>query len=336
MSNVKGNSNIQAVPGVYGDNTAGGDGVYGTGRRGVVGESATFQGVYGHSTDNAGVVGESDHLHGIFGVCHNPHGAGVYGTNDQQGGFGVQGFNPVGDGVIGTGIRGVVGQSDTFQGVYGSSRDNAGVVGESAQFDGVFGVSHNPSAAGVSGHSVNPDGTPNQNGLAGFFDGTVTVTGNHQCNGNAQVNGNHTVLGDIFVPGADCAEHFDIAGLEEFEPGTVMVIDSHGALTQSSQAYDKRAAGVISGAGNFRPGIVLDKQQDSGNRLPIALVGKVYCKVDADISPIQVGDMLATSPTPGHAMKAEDPQRSFGAVIGKALKSLPSGKGLVPILVCLQ
>jgi hypothetical protein len=36
-------------------------------------------------------------------------------------------------------------------------------------------------------------------------------------------------------------------------------------------------------------------------------------------------------------MKAEDPMKAFGAVIGKALQSMPAGqKGLIPILVALQ
>jgi hypothetical protein len=68
----------------------------------------------------------------------------------------------------------------------------------------------------------------------------------------------------------------------------------------------------------------------------VAVVGKVYCKVDAQYAPIEVGDLLTTSPTPGHAMKADDPLRAFGAVIGKALRGLQSGQGLVPILVALQ
>ena len=32
--------------------------------------------------------------------------------------------------------------------------------------------------------------------------------------------------------------------------------------------------------------------------LPIALIGNVYCKVDADFGPIKMGDMLTTSDTP--------------------------------------
>jgi hypothetical protein len=35
-------------------------------------------------------------------------------------------------------------------------------------------------------------------------------------------------------------------------------------------------------------------------------------------------------------MKATDPLRAFGAVIGKALRPKKEGKGLIPILVALQ
>jgi hypothetical protein len=95
-------------------------------------------------------------------------------------------------------------------------------------------------------------------------------------------------------------------------------------------------AGVVSGAGDFRPGIVLDRQASDGSRRAVALMGKVYCQVDASFGPVAAGDMLTTSPTSGHAMKAADRERAFGAVLGKALKPLPQGSGLVPILVTLQ
>jgi hypothetical protein len=93
---------------------------------------------------------------------------------------------------------------------------------------------------------------------------------------------------------------------------------------------------VLSGAGGCRPGIVLGKQPSQDKRLPLALTGKVYCKVDAQYAPIGVGDLLTTSPTSGHAMKAEDPLKAFGAVIGKALRPLTEGQGLIPILIALQ
>jgi len=142
--------------------------------------------------------------------------------------------------------------------------------------------------------------------------------------------------GDVTIPGADCAEEFDVSGTAFLEPGTVVVLGDDGGLFASQQPYDKRAAVVISGAGTYRPGIVLDRRASDGNRQPVALVGKVFCMADAQFGAIEVGDLLTTSPTPGHAMKASDPARAFGAVIGKALRPLTSGRGLVPILVALQ
>lgn len=142
--------------------------------------------------------------------------------------------------------------------------------------------------------------------------------------------------GDIILQNGDCAEDFDVSESEEIDPGTVMVLDPEGRLQQSREVYDKRVAGVISGAGNYRPGIILDKKSSPRKRMPLALVGKVYCKVDAQYSPIEVGDLLTTSATSGHAMKATDPFKAFGAVIGKALRPLQTGQGLIPILIALQ
>lgn len=154
---------------------------------------------------------------------------------------------------------------------------------------------------------------------------------------NLEVNGDVKVSGDIILTGgADCAEDFDIDNNYKAEAGSVMVMNCTGKLEEGHEAYDKRVAGVISGAGNFKPAITLDKQPFGSNRQPIALLGKVYCKVDAQYSSIEVGDLLTTSPTIGHAMKALDPFKAFGAVIGKALKPLAGGKGLIPILVTLQ
>jgi hypothetical protein len=38
----------------------------------------------------------------------------------------------------------------------------------------------------------------------------------------------------------------------------------------------------------------------------------------------------------GHAMKAADPLKAFGAIIGKALRRLEEGQGLIPVLMALQ
>jgi hypothetical protein len=122
-------------------------------------------------------------------------------------------------------------------------------------------------------------------------------------------------------------------------PGMVVSIDPEraGDLTVSTQAYDKRVAGIISGAGGVKPGMLMGQEGSiaHGDR-PVALTGRVYCLVDASLGSIEPGDLLTTSDTPGHAMKAKDHEKAQGAILGKAMTSLESGKGLVLVLVTLQ
>lgn len=280
----------------------------------VVGEGGAINGVYGSSKNHIGVVGESETFAGVWG----------------DGRIGVFGNSRIGDGVVGNGRRGVVGESFEFQGVFGLSTQNAGIVGESKSPNngGVLGINdkggwgvigRSDSNTGVSGESATGIGVHGIGGsLAGFFEGNVKVTG------------------DIRLGNADCAEDFDIANSEGVEPGTVMVLGEEGALYQSHKPYDKCVAGVISGAGGYKPGIVLDKRQSNHKRQPVALLGKVYCKVDAQYASVEVGDLLTTSATVGHAMKAIEPLLAFGSVIGKALRPLKEGQGLIPILITLQ
>ena len=248
---------------------------------------------------------------GVRGWAKNPNHGGVAGVN-TAGGIGVFGQSDKGVGVWGESQSdnqpGVFGKSTKWQGVSGNSTDQAGVVGVSTNFVGVWGESQSGNQPGVFGH----------------FEG------------NVEVKGDVMVTGDIKLINADCAEDFNIGADVSIAPGTVMVLGEEGALFPSLGAYDKRVAGVISGAGEYKPGIVLDKQPSDGIRQPVALLGKVYCKVDAQYGAIEVGDLLTTSPTPGYAMKADDPLKAFGAVIGKALRPLAAGQDLIPILIALQ
>jgi hypothetical protein len=141
--------------------------------------------------------------------------------------------------------------------------------------------------------------------------------------------------GDITLSGADCAEEFDVTEDGKICPGTVLVIHDDGKLSPSEKPYDKRVAGVVSGGEGYHPGIILNNNPNKNKRLPLALTGKTYCRVDAQHAPIELGDLLTTSSTPGHAMKADDPLRAFGAVIGKALSPCREGLGMIAILVHL-
>jgi hypothetical protein len=209
--------------------------------------------------------------------------------------------------------------------------------------NGVWGHTKVHHGSGVFG-TVEPGltdaaGVTGVGSIAGQFFGNLVCTGSASVGGAISVGGDVTVGGDVRLTGADLAENFDIGGTisaADTEPGTVMVIDADGGLTPSSVPYDTAVAGVVSGAGAYRPGVVLDERADKTGRIAVALVGKVHCRVDASHGAVRVGDLLTTSPTPGHAMRAADPTRAFGAIVGKALAPLAGGQALLPILVALQ
>ncbi|HKY21490.1 MAG TPA: hypothetical protein VJM31_09745 [Vicinamibacterales bacterium] len=77
-------------------------------------------------------------------------------------------------------------------------------------------------------------------------------------------------------------------------------------------------------------------------KLLVAHSGRVRVKVDASFAPIRAGDLLVTSPTPGHAMRSEPldiggrPFHGPGTLVGKSLGSLKDGRGEVLVLLTLQ
>jgi len=294
----------------------------------------------GTSKTGKGVHGFSEFGSGVYGQCKN--GRAIEGWSETS--YGVSGDSRTFAGVRGTSVEGT--------GTEGWSTNGIGVFATSEHGEGLHAETKSPNVAAIAAYNLNRDPTGaalfakstngeaihaetrssrvaaiaayNPDGAAGHFGGNVHITKDL------------TVDGEIWANAGDCAEDFDIGGAHLGEPGTVMVLGEEGALHRSQSAYDKRVVGVISGAGNYRPAIILDKQNARSNRKPIALLGKVFCKVDASFEPVRVGDLLTTSNTPGHAMKAVDPTTAFGAVIGKALRPLKEGQGLIPILVTLQ
>jgi hypothetical protein len=138
--------------------------------------------------------------------------------------------------------------------------------------------------------------------------------------------------------GADLAEPFQMAGSEPIPEGAVVVIDDEnpGKLKLSDHPYDKRVAGIVSGAGGIKPGLTLSQEGLIEGGQNVAISGRVYALADASNGPINPGDLLTTSNIPGHAMKATDKDHWHGAIIGKAMSSLEKGQGLVLVLVNLQ
>jgi hypothetical protein len=148
-----------------------------------------------------------------------------------------------------------------------------------------------------------------------------------------RISGEH---GAIKVSDSTLAIEFDIEAddLPNLEPGMVMVLVEGEPVKVTRFAdfsEDNKVVGVLMDGPR---GIILDHDPSSTTRWPIAVAGKVECKVDADIAPIALGDLLAVSEsTPGHAQKMAG--FHVGSTLGKALKALPAGKEKIPILLTL-
>lgn len=154
------------------------------------------------------------------------------------------------------------------------------------------------------------------------------------------VNGTITTKILEITGGSDLAESFVINSEIKPLPGMLVSIDSlnPGKLTLSTSEYDRKVAGIISGANNIRTGLLLNQKNTIiDGETPVALTGRVYCFVDASEIGIKPGDLLTTSNTRGYAMKATDHEKANGSTIGKAMSYLQKGeKGLVLVLISLK
>ena len=179
--------------------------------------------------------------------------------------------------------------------------------------------------------------------------GTVSPTAKLEVNGNLRITAGSG--GSVTFPdgstqstawtgalcGGDYAESVDVTGdRTHFEPGDVLVIDpsSPGRFLKSAEPYSPLVSGIYS----TKPGAVGRRQRTpkSEAEVPMAMIGIVPVKVSAENGAIAVGDLLVTSSTAGRAMKATDPSKTTGRVLGKALGSLNSGTGVIEVLVTLQ
>ncbi|MBW7906140.1 MAG: hypothetical protein LC135_16755 [Phycisphaerae bacterium] len=151
-----------------------------------------------------------------------------------------------------------------------------------------------------------------------------------QCAGRA-------VVDVLQITGADVAEKFPVSA--DVQPGMVLEIDrdNPGKLRPASGAYNKRVAGVVSGAGGLPAGTILGNLPGHEDAPAVALSGRVWVMCDASQHAIEPGDLMTTADRDGHAMAVTDPSRAHGATIGKAMSALPKGEvGLVLVLVNLQ
>ncbi|MBI1764078.1 MAG: hypothetical protein HYR56_21850 [Acidobacteria bacterium] len=270
-------------------------------------------------------------VHAVRGTALNGIGVGVWGIGGT-GVYGDGGTSGYGVNGISSGNIGVLGEGGSI-GVKGSSTDGTGgyfnVTGNADSVVGVYGNSSQNGTGVLGTGRVGVSGFGHTGGWGGYFKNVAPGEIALFVEGIGRMN-------VLQVAGSDVAERFD--AVAEAKPGLVVTIDPDrpGQLAIARRAYNRRVAGVISGANKLEAGMVLADLSGSKNSLPVALSGRVWVYCDATRAAIQPGDLLTTSNIPGHAMKVTNHAKAQGAIIGKAMTGLKAGRGLVLVLVTLQ
>jgi hypothetical protein len=329
---------------------------------------ATGTAVRVESTQGIGLQG-TGRVYGVYGRTSGaPQGAGYGGYFESASGIGVHGRSTAmssGTNLLAPGVSGysqhgvgILGQAATGFGVYGTSAGNG--IGGIGQAYGVFGASAAPAqGSGYGGYFVSSTGI----GVSGRS--TAVSTGNNlyapgvygfSQNGAGVVGQSGAgvgvlVIGNLVATGSKAGYVVDIArndGDKPLHQGDLVIVTGVTdpvvgnipvpLVRQADSEASTAVIGVVdelyqpgeNEVGRFAAGLI-----NPGDYLTIVTLGAyMVINVDASYGAIQPGDLLVSSPTPGHAMRANNP--ALGTVIGKALSGLESGAGTVAIMVTLQ
>jgi hypothetical protein len=167
---------------------------------------------------------------------------------------------------------------------------------------------------------------------AGSGGGDFIVARNQPGDTQFRVKTDGEVRSDIgfFTGAGDMAEM--LPAVRGLEPGDTLVIGPQGKLTRSTERYQPTVVGVYSTRPGFVGGQPVDEELEG--HVPLAIAGIVPVKASTENGPIAPGDLLATSSTPGYAMKTTEAKP--GTILGKALGELASGTGMVDVLIMLR
>jgi hypothetical protein len=120
---------------------------------------------------------------------------------------------------------------------------------------------------------------------------------------------------------ADVAENY--LADAEYEPGTVVVFGGTAEVTMAERYADTRIAGVVT----TNPAYVMNAGLTGEHVVPVALLGRVPCRV---LGPISKGSMLVSAGD-GYASACTEPK--LGTVIGKALENFNGTEGVIEVVV---
>jgi len=331
-----------------------GFGLYGTSTSGygIFGVSSTGDAVYGSSASGAGIRAISNT--GV-GLVARSNGAGdiMQGLRsstevfriDQNGRINITPTGSAG----GSGAAFLINNADNIRSfeIQHTGANQAMFIRHTAPSNNAIDIQVDDIAANTDVFHIDiPAAAPDNCQFIGVRRGTDV---------EFRVDGDGNVRADgTFSGPADFAEMIEVSeGHANAEPGDVMVISTNKdrAVEKNTEANSTLIFGIYSTKPGFlgseRPwdeqfanngkAQLLDEQymKETYNEVPVAVVGIVPCKVSAENGPIKPGDLLVTSATPGHAMKAPA-NPGVGTILGKALGSLASGTGIIKVYVTVH
>lgn len=212
----------------------------------------------------------------------------------------------------------------------------AGVFGTAWRGPGVFGY-NSGLGAGVKAYSQDgklfegwgPTQNPGFEDLRFYVDNTGRSYGEQSFYTPQAFSSSRSAMAHVITPGD--------TGVTE---GDVLVVNGSGAFVESTDTNQTTVVGVAVGSSAFLSGNELD---DNGNELPtfaqtrqLAVAGIVTINVSDENGAIAPGDLLVSSSTPGHAMKAPA-EPAAGTVVAKALGTFgAAGNGSIKAIIMLR
>lgn len=140
---------------------------------------------------------------------------------------------------------------------------------------------------------------------------------NGQANGVGNIGTTGGFFNTIFAK-ATSAQYADLAEMyvadAEYAPGTVVEFGGTHEITISSVSHSTAVAGIIS----TNPSYLMNSTQSGEHVLPVALTGRVPCRVQG---PVRKGDVLVSSSTPGVAQRIGMNWQP-GCVVGKSMENI--------------
>ncbi|OGY10486.1 MAG: hypothetical protein A3E16_04315, partial [Candidatus Blackburnbacteria bacterium RIFCSPHIGHO2_12_FULL_44_25] len=215
------------------------------------------------------------------------------------------------------GAGGTGGCCDGDAGGGGGAGSTGGAAGANA---GPTGSAPGAGSAGAATGGTGGDGRVRVEGttISGSSSPTASTSSTQATINNGANSYGTLYIGSVNTSSADLAEYY-ITGDKTINEGDVVTISNtkvlddnseeivnQGVLRKSYVTYEPRMVGVISTS----PGLTLGSiDGDSGttDKRVLALAGRVPVKVNGEGGPINIGDYLTSSSTPGVAMKATRP-----------------------------